>query len=106
MSKKQSDADVLAKLQEMLGGRGVKDASFGPDDGGDSGSGSGGSGPAPDGPRSGGGEARAEEQRTATAAAPREEADEWDDGAALDVRDPKFVAFLQQCENELNASIA
>lgn len=96
MSKKQSDADVLAKLQEMLGGRGVKDASFSSDDGS-----GGGDQPAPDGPQQGDG---ATEEACAAAVPVHEQEEEWDAGAELDPRDAQFVAFLKQCENELNAS--
>ena len=98
MSKKQSDADVLAKLQEMLGGRGVKDASFSSDDG-NGGGGDGGNPPAPDSPQDG--DTAVEEACVVSAPEP-EKADEWDAGVETDQRDAQFVAFLQQCENELN----
>lgn len=107
MSKKQSDDDILAQLQKMLGGRGVKDAV---PDSGDGASGSGEGGGADDGSPSEGpqsdGQADSQEQ-CATAArdqvAADAQEDEWDDDE-LEQRDAEFVAFLQQCENELNAS--
>ena len=118
MSKKQqSDADILAKLQEMLGGRGVKDVSFGPEggDGSEGGNGpaggngseggSGGNDPAPDNTPSGG-EAAVAQSQAAPAETVREEGDESVEEAESEARDSDFVAFLQRCENELNAIVS
>ena len=109
MSKKQSDEDVLAQLREMLGGQRANDAIDNPgDDGGDDGSGSGGTGGSDDGQdpsSSSQGQAGEQQQTRAAGAAEQAQSQEetWEDADELEPRDTKFVAFLQQCENELNA---
>lgn len=103
MSKKMSDEDVLARLQEMLGGRSAKEAASDP--GGNGGSGNaGGSAPSDDhDDRDGATGAQESSARTDNVVAQAEAPADDDFEDASERRDAKFVAFLQQCENELNA---